>query len=360
MIEKIRNEIDVLDKKIVGLINERFKLAGEIGNLKRTKSSPVYVPERESLLLEKLSEVNAGPMDNDSLFAIYREIMSAARKLEDGFSVACLGPEGTYSHQAALEIFGHGTRVTAAQTIKSVFREVEAGRSLYGVLPVENSTEGVVNPTLDCLTESDLLIVNEYRMKIHHQLLGFGKFEDISCIYSHPQVFGQCRDFIENNLPSVRCIEVASSARAAELAARETSAAALAGKAAGELYSLPVIRENVEDDGSNTTRFLVLGKQRPEPTGHDKTSLCFVLRDQAGALYDALSVFNKRGISLSMIESRPFRCGGSKAVCGIGGEYCFFVDMPGHISDPEVASACDELKGKSLFFRLFGSYPEDR
>lgn len=364
MIEDLRKKIDELDGKIVRLVNERLQLAGEIGRIKRKCQSPVYVPERESMLLDRLSALNEGPLDDASLFAVYREIMSAARKLEDGLSVACLGPAGTHTHQAALEIFGHGSRIVDAPSIGAVFREVESDRCVYGVLPVENSTEGVVNPTLDGLTASELLIVNEYRMKIHHQLLGLGAFEDISCIYSHPQVFGQCREFIESNLPSVRCIEVASSARAAELAARENTAAALAGAAAGELYSLPVIRANVEDDGNNTTRFLVLGKQETEPTGRDKTSLCFVLRDKAGALCEALEIFEKRGISLSMIESRPFRRGTGGGAAGRRGgknmEYCFFVDLPGHIRDDEVAAACDELREKSVFFRLFGSYPEEK
>ncbi len=348
-LEELRNRIDSLDAEIVRLLNERSGLAREVGRWKQEHQLPIYVPEREQQLLARLQERNAGPLDAESLEAIYREIISAAIKLERPVSVAFLGPEGTFSHQAAREKFGHGAVLMPLPTIGDVFQAVEARRVDYGMVPVENSIEGVVNPTLDTLRGSSVKIVAEFELPVHLMLFGEGPVESVRCVYSHPQPFGQCREFLQAKLRNATLIEVASTARAVELAAREGDAAAIAGRIAGEAAGLPLLAENIEDNPRNTTRFLVIGRQENGPSGNDKTSLCFTLHDRAGALYDALRPFRNHNISMSMIESRPLRSG--------SWEYCFFIDIGGHQSEPALSAACAELKADCSFFKVFGSYP---
>lgn len=350
-LEELRREIDRVDLTIIRALNERYELVKAVGDWKRANHAPIYVPEREKMLLEKLIAANPGPMLNETLLAIYAEIISGARRLERPISIACLGPEGTYSHQAARNKFGHGANYITVSSIPDVFREVEAGRADYGCVPVENSSEGVVNPTLDTLRESSLRVLAESYLAIHHQLLSLTpNKEEIRCIYSHPQVLGQCRKFLAANYPGASLIEVASTVRAAELAAREPDTAALAGQAAAERFQLPVIAENVEDISGNTTRFLFVGNQDTKPTGKDKTSFYFMLRDRAGALYDALEPLWKADISMSMIESRPCR--------PERWEYGFFVDVEGHISEPTVAKAFDQLQDRCALVKHLGSYPK--
>ncbi len=348
-IEKLRAGIDEIDTEIIRLLNQRCDLARQIGAWKHQNNQPIYVPEREQKLLDRLLERNPGPLDRDSLVAIYREIMSAAIKLEKPIRVAYLGPEGTFSHQAVLEKFGRGVICHPVPTIADVFTAVEAGRAEYGMVPVENTTEGVVNPTLDTLTESNAHIVAEFNLPIHLQIYSASKLEEIRCVYSHPQPFGQCREYLRANLVNASMIEVASTARAVELAAREREAAAICGKLAGEESGLSIVAENIEDNLRNITRFLVIGMQKNSPTGDDKTSLCFSFHDRPGALHDALRPFSNHNISMSMIESRPMKSG--------HWEYRFFVDILGHIDDTEVATACAELKSECSLFKILGSYP---
>ncbi len=350
-LDGLRREIDRVDRSILTLLNERYELVKKVGEWKKARNAPVYVPEREKALLDKLQQLNPGPMRNDTLTAIYREIMSGARLLEKPLTVACLGPAGTYSSMAARKNFGHGAAYTMSATIADVFREVESGRADYGCIPVENSIEGVVNPTLDTLRETPLQIVSELYLPIHHQLLSHAaSLQDINCVYSHPQVLGQCRRYLAANLPNASLIETASSARAAELAALDPASAALASAEASALFDLPVTAENVEDISGNTTRFLIIANHSTSPTGNDKTSICFVLKDRAGALSHALQPLSDAGISLSMIESRPLHQG--------NWEYCFFTDVDGHIAGDKLQQAFAELEKSCVRLKIFGSYPK--
>ncbi len=348
-IEKLRAGIDSIDSEIIRLLNERCRLVCEVGAWKRENNLPIYVPEREHQLLERLTSLNSGPLPREALIHIYREIMSASIKLEQPISVAFLGPEGTFSHQAVLEKFGHSATVQPVVAIGDVFSAVETGRADYGMVPVENTTEGVVNPTLDSLTGSGVRVVAEFNLPIHLMLYSASDLSEIRCIYSHPQPLGQCREYLRSNLRGASLIEVTSTSRAVELAEREADAAAIAGKLAAENSELPVVAENIEDNARNITRFLVIGKHENAPSGDDKTSLCFSLHDRAGALYDALRPFRNHNITMTMIESRPLKSG--------NWQYCFFVDILGHQQDPAVAAAFAELRQDCTFFKIFGSYP---
>ncbi len=348
-LEELRNEIDTIDSRMIELLNQRCETAAKIGAWKHQNNLPVYVPEREKAVYEKLAALNQGPLPEASLRAIYREIMSAAIRLERPLTVAFLGPAGTFSHQAALEKFGRSAELQPSPTIGDVFRAVESGRAGYGVVPVENSTEGVVNPTLDALVSSTVRVIAEFNLAVHEHLYSASTPSEIRCVYSHAQVLGQCREYLQSHLRGAAQIEVVSTARALELAEREPDAAAIAGSMASEYTELPVIAENIEDNSRNITRFLVIGSQECLPTGDDKTSLCFALHDRAGALYDALRPFRNHNISMSMIESRPLKSG--------EWEYCFFADIAGHLKDPAVFAACEELRADCSFFKIFGSYP---
>lgn len=348
-LDQWRKEIDRIDSTIVQAINERYGLVLKIGEWKRARNLPIYVPEREAALLEKLTAENTGPMPEETLRAIYVEIMSGSRRLERPLTVACLGPDGTYSTEAARGRFGHATKLSLVKSLPDVFGEVESGRADLGCVPVENGVEGVVNSTLDTLRETPLFIVSEWYVPIHHMLLGTGSVDEIECIYSHPQVLGQCRKFLAANFPKVSLMEAPSSARAAELASRDSGAAALAGKASAAKYNLPILIENVEDDPGNATRFLALAATPAGPTGHDKTSFCFTLKDRAGALCEALKIIADAGLTMSLIESRPMRT--------TRWEYCFFVDVLGHQEETAVAEMLKKMSQVSTGLKVFGSYP---
>ncbi len=351
-ISAVRKEIDAIDAQLVELINRRFKSVLEIGELKRQSASPVYVPERESMLMDKLEKLNSGPMRRETLYAVYREIMSGARLLEGGTVVAYLGPAGTYSEQAAKLAFGHGAELVPVASIAEIFAEVESGRATYGCVPFENTLAGVVDPAMDSLLDSGLKIIREFDLEIHHQLLSRCRLEEIECVYSHSQALGQCRRFLHSRLPQARQVETASTVQAAEMALKNEKSAAVAGVAASELYDIPVLVPNIEDAAGNATRFVIVGKQDTAPSGNDKTSVCFTLHNEAGALCDALAVFRNAGISLSLITSRPFRKGSE--------DYCFFVNMEGHLSTDKVRSACEELAKKAVYFKVVGSYPRKK
>jgi len=353
-LEPLRKQIDTLDSQIIELLNQRAQLVHQVGETKRAQGISIYAPEREETLLKKLvAKSKALPdslLDAKAIRAIYREIMSASLALEKDLAIAYLGPEATWTHQAARSRFGASVRYSPQTNISDVFHQVARGQADYGVVPIENSTEGAVNYTLDAFMESDLRICAQILLKIENNLIAKLPRTEIRKIYSHPQVFGQCRVWLERHMHNVDLIEVSSTTRAAELAAAEPHAAALAGRMAAEVYHLDILEAAVQDNPNNTTRFLVISPTTCPATGHDKTSLMFCVRDKAGALFSALEPFNRLKISLSKIVSRPSK---RKAW-----EYFFFVDLEGHYTDEAVAKAIDELEAHCSFIKILGSYPK--
>lgn len=346
-----RDEIDNIDRKIVELLNARCQEVKCIGELKDSHNAPIYVPERERAIFAKLDSYNSdGLLSGSGMRAIYREIMAAARELERPLNVAFLGPEGTFTHEAAQFKFSHQTNFLAQRTISDVFSAIECRRADYGCVPVENSTEGVVTSTLDRLFSSTLRVCGEIYIPIHHHLAGFGPIAGIKKIYSHRQALGQCRNFLQENFHKAELLETASTAQAAQLAYESGGeCACLCSSAAMQVVGLPALMENVEDAANNTTRFLVLGRQDTASTGDDKTSLCLGMPDRVGALYEALEPFKDGKISMTMIESRPGKVSAF--------EYCFFVDILGHRKDPEVQDALMAASGICSFVKVLGSYP---
>ena len=348
-LNEMRDKIDGIDRQIVSLLNQRYEIVREVGRWKQEHNLPIYVPEREKALLEKLSSLNQGPMLKSTLYAIYREIMSGAYPLERQLNVAYFGPAATYTHQAAKSQFGESVEYSPRPGIQDVFRDVESGNADYGVVPVENSTEGVVNHTLDLLLESPVKVCAEINLPIHHCLLSKSPLNEIRKVYSHPQSLAQCRAWLTEHLPGAERIEASSNTRAAELASRESGAAAICSSLASSIYKLDALAEKIEDNPRNTTRFFVVGNQENSPSGKDKTSICFAVQDRVGALYDCLIPFRNAGLTLTMIESRPSK--------KINWEYVFYVDLLGHISDPAVVSAMEQLKQHTSFLKILGSYP---
>lgn len=349
-IQELRSRIDAIDDNILKLLNERSQVVLEVGRLKSGKNLDFHVPGRERQIYERLLGQNPGPFPNDALKSIYREIISACLALESPMKVAFLGPKATFSHLATMQQFGLSAELVPQKSIPAVFEEVEKGKALYGVVPVENSTEGVVSHTLDMFVESSLQITSEIMLEVHHDLLSrTGRLEDIKKVYSHPQPIAQCRQWLEDNLPGVPMVDVASTAVAAQIVSDDYTAAAIASELAGSLYDLKVVRSRIEDQVNNFTRFLVIARKGCERSGNDKTSVLFSVKDEPGILCRMLDPFAKRGINLSKIESRPFK---KKAW-----EYIFFLDLSGHASDPDVAAALDELKQCCQFIKILGSYP---
>jgi chorismate mutase/prephenate dehydratase len=345
-----RKAIDKSDTQIVKLLNERTRHVLAIGEIKRKAGEEIYAPHRERAVLQRICRKNQGPITNASLRAIYREIMSSALSLEKSLTVAYLGPEATFTHQAAIRRFGASLLYSPQKTISDVFTEVSKNRADYGVVPVENSTEGVVTHTLDMFVDSDLKIVAQIILPIQHCLLANCTRAQIKKLYAHPQSLGQCRGWVQTNLPHVEIIETSSNARSAELAAKEKGAAAIAGILAAERYDVPVLDYDIQDNVANATRFLVLGRQCGPPTGDDRTSLMFGVADRAGALYQALAPFRRYRINMTKIESRPSK---RKAW-----EYFFFVDCDGHFEDRKVAKAISQLSEHCSYVKVLGSYPD--
>src|SRR6266567_751842 len=300
-----RKAIDRLDATIVKLLNERTQHVLEIGAIKLKAGEETYAPHRELAVLQRLCRLNQGPITNESLRAIYREIMSSALSLQKTMRITYLGPEATFTHQAAIRRFGSSLRYQPQKTITDVFNEVSKNRADYGVVPIENSTEGVVTHTLDMFVDSDLKIVSQIVLKVQHCLLSRCRRLKIKKLFAHPQALAQCRGWVQNHLPRVEIIETSSNARSAEFAAREKESAAIAGVLAAEKYDLPVLEYDIQDNAANATRFLVLGRQCSPPTGKDRTSLMFSIVDQVGALYRALAPFRRFRINMTKIESRP-------------------------------------------------------
>lgn len=347
-LKKCRDQIDAIDEQLLKLVNQRARLARQIGSLKG--GGPIYRPEREAQVLRRLLEQNTGPLPGEAITSIFRSVMSNCRALEKELSVAFLGPMGTFSEEAANKQFGGLTSPVQCSSIDDVFRMVESGQVDYGVVPVENSTEGAVGRTLDLLMGTSLHICGEVTLPVHHNLLSRQTDKTgINKVYSHAQSLAQCHEWLNLNLPGVERQAVVSNAEAARLAATDPGSAAIASRRAAELFELTVLNANIEDDPKNTTRFLVLSMHDVAPSGKDKTSLLMATKNEPGAMVELLSPFSRHGVSMSKFESRPSKIG--------LWEYVFFVDIEGHQQDKPVAEALAELEQRASFLKILGSYP---
>ncbi|NOY16887.1 MAG: prephenate dehydratase [Gammaproteobacteria bacterium] len=352
-LKQLRARIDALDEKILSLINERAGIAVDVAEAKRTQgeTGSFYRPEREAAVLRHVIEKNKGPLNDNDVAHLFRALMSACLSAEAPLTVGFLGPKGTYSHAAALKHFGYAINIKPLSSIDDVFREVEAGSANFGVVPIENSTEGVISNTLDNFIESTLKVCGEVSLRIHHHLLTKSdSLHSISRVYSHQQSLAQCRRWLAANLPHVEQINVSSNAEAARRAAEDSKAAAIAGEQAGELYELASLVSNIEDDPNNTTRFLVIGKIDTSATGQDKTSIMVSSQNEAGALYKLLAPLARHRVSMSKIESRPSHSG--------LWEYVFFLDLDGHVSEPAITEVLEEIGQQAVMLKLLGSYPK--
>ena len=349
MLSKLRKQIDALDEKILGLLNQRANITLSIGHFKAKDKTSAYVPNREKEIYEHIADVNKGPLSNDALKAVYREIMSGSLALEQPIKISYLGPAATFTHLAAMKKFGSSVKYNPAGSITEIFAEVEKGRADYGVVPIENSIEGAINHTLDMFIDSDLVICSEIGLEVTHNLMANCAKSDIKRVYSKFEVFGQCRMWLESNLPKVELIEVSSTSKAADIAAVEKNAAAIASSLAADCYGLKILAGSIEDSARNITRFLVIGKTQAAVSKKDKTSIMFSVKDKPGALHDILVPFKKNGINMTKIESRPSK---KKAW-----EYYFFVDLEGHAASPKVKKALVQLKAHTNVFKVLGSYP---
>jgi chorismate mutase/prephenate dehydratase len=345
-----RSRINDLDEEILNLLNQRAAAALQIGELKRQQELPYFVPEREAQVLDRLVSLNAGPLPAEAVRAVWREILSASLALEHPLPVVYLGPPATYTHQAAARRFGSSAQFRPTRSIAEVFDEVERGRAEFGVVPVENSTEGAVNITLDRLMDSDLLITGELTLEIDHHLLSrAADLGEIKRVCSHPQALAQCRQWLNANLPDVPAEEVSSTAGAAERAREDPVVAAIASEMAARLYEVPVLQHRIEDNPHNSTRFLVIGRPGMPPTGRDKTSILFSMRNEPGVLYRILEPFATRRLNLTKIESRPTK--------RRPWEYVNFVDFEGHRDTEDVRAVLAEVKERCQFLKILGSYP---
>ena len=348
-LKNLRKTVDNIDKKIIQFLNMRAKTTLDIAKLKRKSGKSVYSPDREREVLKKLAIINNGPLSHQALEAIYREIMSCSLSLDRPLKVAYLGPEATFTHLAALKRFGSQVEYIATNSITDVFLEVERDNADYGVVPIENSVEGAVSHTLDMFVDSELKICSQTILDVAHHLLAGCPKNKIKRIYSNPQVFGQCRIWLQENLAGVETIEVSSTTRAAQIAAKEKYSACIASSLAAKVYKLKVVASDIEDSPHNVTRFLIIGKTDVLPTGDDRTSIMFSIKDKVGALHDMLLPFRKYGINLTKIESRPSK---KKAW-----DYYFFVDLDGHRDNSRIKRALLELENKCTFLKVLGSYP---
>jgi chorismate mutase/prephenate dehydratase len=344
-----RQVIDQLDAQIVQLLNERTRHVLDIGEIKLKAGKEIYAPHRERAVLQRICAHNTGPITNEQLRTIYREIMSSALALEKTMVIAYFGPEATFTHQAAIQKFGASLNYSAQKTIDDVFTEVSKRTADYGVVPVENSTEGVVTHTLDMFVDSDLKIVSQIVLRIQQCLMSNTPKAQIKKLYTHPQSLAQCRGWLAKNLPNVELVETSSNARSAELAAREKFSAALGGTLAAEQYGLKILAQDIQDNAQNATRFLVLGHQCSPPTGDDRTSLMVSVADKAGALHSAIAAFRQFKVNMTNIESRPSK---RKAW-----EYFFFIDCAGHFQDAKLARTIQQLGKHCNFVKILGSYP---
>lgn len=348
----LRARIDAIDDRILELLNLRARCAQAVAEVKRREgeNDSFYRPERETQILRRVAETNPGPLAGEAVTRLFREIMSECLALEKPLTVAYLGPAGTFAQQAAYKHFGHAVKTVPFASIDEVFRAVESGACQFGVVPVENSTEGVINHTLDSFLRSPLSIVGESALRIHHNLMSrAGDLESVARVFSHQQSLAQCRKWLDRFMPRAERVSVSSNAEAARLASLEPAAAAIAGEVAAELYGLDILERTIEDESDNTTRFLIVGHQTVGPTGQDKTSLLLSTRNHPGALHGILEPFARYGLSMSKIESRPSRKG--------LWDYVFFIDVEGHRGDEKLSQALEELQKIATLFRILGSYP---
>ncbi len=346
---QLRKRIDALDTKIIGLLNDRAAITLSIGQEKIKNKKPIFAPEREQAVLAHIKGLNVGPIKNEALEAIYREIMSASLNLEKPLRIAYMGPEATFSHLASIKKFGSSVTHVACDNINDVFKKVECGDCDYGVVPIENSTEGLVTNTMDVLAESNLKICSQILLDVTHHLMSKSPLSRVKEIYSHPQVLGQCRQWLMVNMPKAHLIPVTSTTRAAQLVADKKNAACIASEGAASLYGLTILKKNIQDIARNITRFLVISTIDAPPTGHDRTSLIFSIKDKVGALHAMLAPFRKYKINLTKIESRPCK----KKIW----DYVFIVDCEGHYKDPRLSRALAELEDMCKFLKILGSYP---
>jgi chorismate mutase / prephenate dehydratase len=351
-LEDLRKRIDEINLKLVALFNQRARLAQQIGHLKHHDGAPIYQPVRERQVLDRVVAHNPGPLSGDHLRRIFQEIISACTALEHALRIAYLGPEHTYSHEAARNRFGASAAFAPEPSIAAVFQALENQRADYGVVPVENSTEGSVSLTLDLLIDTPLCIIGEIMLPIRHALMARAEAGRFQKIVSHQQSLGQCRNYLAANYPNCELEAVPSNSLAAQKAAGDANYAAIASVAAARANELNVIAENIQDVAQNTTRFLVLGRAAMARSGTDKTSLIFALPERAGALHGALSLFARERINLTMIQSRPQR--------ERPWAYVFFVDLQGHREDAKVRRALAALEKRALFLKVLGSYPEGK
>lgn len=348
---ELRAQVDAIDSQLVELLNARARIAQQIGHVKG--GTAVYRPEREAQVIDRVVAASAGPLGAKHLRPVFVEIMGACRSLEAPIAVAFLGPAGTYSEEAVVRQFGGLAERRPCASFDDVFREVESGRTPFGLVPVENSTEGAVGRTLDLLLATTAPVTGEVLLPVHHNLMSSaGSIAAITRLYSHAQSLGQCVHWLNAHLAGVERVAVASNAEAARLAASEPGAAAIAGRAAAARYGLALLAENIEDEPDNTTRFLVIGGTPPAPSGRDKTSLVLAARNQPGAVHALLAPLAANGVSMTRFESRPARTG--------RWEYLFFIDIEGHPGEPHVARALAELEERALFLKRLGSYPAAR
>lgn len=347
----LRKEIDRIDAEILDLLNKRAETAMEIGKQKEKTKKSFFAPERERQVFKKLTSANRGPLPNAAVKAIYREIISASRALERPLTVAYWGPPATNTHMASIQKFGSSSTFVPVGTIPDVFSEIERERADYGVVPIENSTEGVINHTLDTFLQSDLKICSEIYLPITHNLLSCeDEVSKVKRVYSIPVATAQCRNWLRASLPDVEIIDVSTTAKAVQISAEEPGSAAIGTSLAAEVYKVKIIAEHIEDNPQNKTRFLVVGRNEPAPSGKDKTSVMFSVAHKSGSLFRAISAFEKYDVNLTMIESRPTKL--------TPWEYVFFIDCQGHVTDEPVKKALKALEEHTSFVIVLGSYPE--
>ncbi len=346
----LRVQIDAIDAQLLDLLNQRARLAQEVGHVKAETMAPVFRPEREAQVLRGVAERNPGPLKSADIQTIFREVMSACRALEKRVTVAYLGPAGTFSEQAVYQQFGGAVDSLPCVSIDEVFRATEAGTADFGVVPVENSSEGAINRTLDLMLATTTIISGEVSIPVHHSLMtSTGSMDGVQVVCAHSQALAQCQVWLNQHYPQIERRAVASNAEAAVMASKDPAVAAIASEMAGEQYKLGVVQGHIQDDPHNRTRFAVIGHLQTNPSGEDQTSLVLAVPNKAGAVYNLLAPLAKHGVSMTRFESRPARIG--------TWEYYFYVDIEGHVFDPAVASALAELKDNAAFFKVLGSYP---
>ena len=350
-LSKLREKIDIIDEQILDLINQRGSIALEVSSQKQKNSLKIYDPAREKEIEKRLKSKNPGPLSNDFVISIFNEIIIGCRGLQNPTKVGYLGPEGSFSNQAAFHKFGSSSKLVPLSSFEEVFEEVNKKRVEFGIIPIENSVEGSIGSVLDILLAWDLIITSEYFEKVSHYLISkTGNKNSIKTVASHPQALGQCRKWLNRNLSKVDLLETPSTATAAKLVSTDTKKAAIASLHAASIYKLKIIQSNIEDSAQNTTRFLVIGREPSPVTGNDKTSIAFSLKDEPGALQKSLfHPFAEAGINLTKIESRPSK--------DRPWEYNFFVDLLGHSEDKKVKSVLRKVEKKCIFLKILGSYP---